>query len=182
MSDKKATVKDVLKILGISAIVISSIALPNIAIAYNSLDKAWKKYKRGDLGRIIKRLHKQQVIKISEKNGETILEISEKGKKKLLKYDFDSLVLSKHRDGKLRVVSFDIPNSKKLARDIFRKKLKELQFKQVQKSIFITAYPCKKEIQFVVNLLGISDYVMVFQLGSIELGTEYKFKKLDYIN
>lgn len=177
MAEERITVKDALKILGVSGLVISSILLPNIAISYNYLGKQWRKYKRGDIGRIVKRLHEQELLSVSEEDGKTVIKLSDKGKQRLLKYDFDNISLPKHRDGKFRVVSFDIPNDKRVARDIFRRKLKDLGFLQVQESIFITPYPCREQIEFIINLLEISEFVMLFQLGKIEFGPKFLFKK-----
>ncbi len=174
---EKLSAKVALKLVAITGLVVSSLALPNIAIAYGSIAREWKKYKRGDIGRIIKRFQKSELIAVREQNGQTVIEISEKGKAKLLKYDFDNLTLKKKRDGKSRVVIFDIPNTKKASRDIFRRKIEGLGFIKLQESVFVSAYPCREEIEFIVNFLFIEKYVSLFQMGKIELGPELQFKK-----
>lgn len=178
MSQEKLTTKDTLQILAVSGVVISALAIPNIAIAYGYLHKKWQRYKRGDIGRIVKRLHKQELVKIGEVNGQTIIELSDRGKLKLLQYNFADLNLKKKRDGKIRMVIFDIPNKKKQARDMFRSKLKELGFIKIQESVFLTPYICQKELEFIVNYLEIADYVMLFQIGKTEIGPDFEFKHM----
>lgn len=176
--NSKLTAKEALKLIGIIGVVISSVFAPNLPIAYHKLSKEWKKYKNGDIGRVVRRFHKSGLIKFSEKdNGEIVLELSDKGKTRLLKYDLDNMHLKKHHDGKMRVLIFDIPRDKNQHRDIFRNKLKELGFKRLQDSVFMSPYPCRDEVEFMVNLLGLQDNVILFQVGKTELGLELKFKK-----
>jgi len=159
----KLTVKDTLKILGISTLAVSSLAVPGIGIAYKQLSKEWRRYKKGDIGRIVKRLHRQDLVRISDNEGKTTIELSDKGKNKLLQYNFEELSLKRKRDGKLRVVIFDIPNTKKLSRDVLRRKLKELGFIKIQESVFLTPYICQDELEFIINYLNLTDHVMLFQ-------------------
>lgn len=174
----KLTAKEALKLIGVSGIVISSVFAPNLPIAYHKLSKEWKKYKNGDIGRIVRRFNKSGLVKFTEKaNGEIVLELSDKGKTKLLKYDLDNLTLKKRHDGKMRILIFDIPRLKNQHRDIFRQKLKQLGFQSLQDSVFISPYPCRDEIEFMTQILEIQDNVILFQVGKTELGLELKFKK-----
>lgn len=176
--NSKLTAKEALKLIGITGIIISSVFAPNLPIAYYKLSKEWKKYKNGDIGRVVRRFHKSGLIKFSEKdNGEIVLELSDKGKLKLLKYDLDNLTLKKRYDGKMRVLIFDIPREKNQHRDIFRQKLKEMGFKSLQDSVFVSPYPCRDEVEFMTQILGIQDNVILFQVGKTELGMELKFQK-----
>jgi DNA-binding transcriptional regulator PaaX len=169
---------DVLKVLGIGAIVLGSVAIPGLPVALASAHKMWKNINKKDLGRIIKRLERQEMIKISEQGNKTAIEITEKGKKRLLEYDFENIELkSQRRDGKWRMVIFDIPETKRNSRDVFRRKLVQLNFTMLQESVFASAFPCKKEIDFLCHYLGISDYVTLVKLDSIERGEKLIFKQ-----
>ena len=110
MQEKKIVTRDVLKAFALGGIVVASLAMPNLPIALGILHKAIKQSKSKELGRIIKRLEKQEMVTIRE-NGENIsIEITEKGRKRLLTYDFEQMHLTaKKRDGKWRLVIFDIP-------------------------------------------------------------------------
>ena len=51
-------------------------------------------------------------------------------------------------DGHWRIIFFDIKESKKNVRDALRHHLKNLNCYPLQKSVFVTPYPCKEEIDF----------------------------------
>ncbi|OGG79169.1 hypothetical protein A3A39_03565 [Candidatus Kaiserbacteria bacterium RIFCSPLOWO2_01_FULL_54_13] len=67
----------------------------------------------------------------------------------------------KRWDGKWRIVLFDIPNYMKAARDAFAATLKRLEFVHVQKSVFISPYPCEEEIEVVSDYFGVSENVEI---------------------
>lgn len=172
------TTKEILKAIAISSIVVASTAVPGLPRALTSGYKAWKKFDQKDLGRIIKRLEKQEMISISTKASQITIEITEKGKKRLLEYDFERIELSaKKRDGKWRLIIFDIPEDKKRNRDAFRRKLLQLGMIRFQDSIFASAFPCKKEVDFLCHFLNISDYVTLVSLNEIERGEQLIFKQ-----
>lgn len=178
MAEDGITTKDVLKILAVSGIVISSMIVPTAPMAAGAALKIWKKYHRKDLGRIFKRLEKQQMISFKEKDEQTLIEITEKGKRRLLEYDFENISIKKKKiDGKWRLVIFDIPEDKKSSRDSFRRKLLQMEFIRLQDSVFATCYPCKKEIDFLVHYLGISDFITLIKVDQIERGEKLIFKR-----
>lgn len=178
MNDKKILTKDVLKVIAVSGILIGSVALPTLPMAVGVAIKIWKNINKKDLGRIIKRLEKQEMISFIEKDNQIAIEITDKGKKRLLEYDFKNIRLkNKKRDGKWRLVIFDIPEEKKNARDVFRRKLLELDFIRLQDSVFVSAFPCKSEIDFLCHFLEISDYVTLVSLDKIERGEKLLFKE-----
>ncbi|MBI2011891.1 CRISPR-associated endonuclease Cas2 [Candidatus Daviesbacteria bacterium] len=172
------TAKETLKLIGLGSLVIASFAAPGLPLAFNFVSKEWKKYKRKELGRIIKRFTEQEVVSFREENGKQVIGLTEKGRSRLLSYDFENLQLkSKRRDGLFRVLVFDIPENKKKNRELFRQKLKELGFIRMQDSVFVSAFPCKDEIDFICNYLGISRHVTLFSIRKIERGEELIFKK-----
>lgn len=178
MSEDKITTKDVLKIIAVTGIIVSSLIIPTTPMAAGAALKIWKKYKRKDLGRIFKRLEKQAMISSREKDGQTLIEITEKGKIRLLEYDFENIAIKKKKiDGKWRLVIFDIPENKRNSRDSFRRKLLQMEFIRLQDSVFATCYPCKKEIDFLVHYLGISNFVTLIKVDQIERGEKLIFKR-----
>ncbi|MBL7045102.1 MAG: hypothetical protein ISR98_00675 [Parcubacteria group bacterium] len=98
-------------------------------------------------------MKKQRLVKIYYKNGEEVIEITEKGKKWLLKYKLDDMEIKKPKkwDGLWRIVIFDIPEKRKKARNAINLKLKNLGFYPIQKSTFIYPYECRNEIDFVAE-------------------------------
>lgn len=178
----KPTSKEVLKIIAIGGAIGISMVLPQAPIAFSFISKEWKKYKSRDLGHVVRRFIKQEVVSISERNGKQIIKLTEKGKQRLLEYDFDKLeLIARKRDGFFRVIIFDIPEDKKKNREVFRRKLQELGFIRMQDSVFVSAFPCKDEIDFICNYLNISKYVTMFSINKVERGEELVFNKFQTI-
>ena len=174
---KKIYTKDVLKVLAAGGLLVGSVAIPSLPIALGAVYKVWKDVNKKDLGRIMKRLEKQEMISFKEQANKTIITITEKGKRRLLAQDFENITLkAKKRDGKWRLVIFDIPEGKKANREVFRRKLIQLGFLRLQDSVFASAFPCKEEIDFLCHYLEISDYVTLAILDRIERGEQLIFK------
>ena len=82
---------DVLKVVAAGSIIVGSAVIPSLPMILVGAIKLWKDVNRTDLGRIIKRLEKQEMIAIRDKDGKASIEITEKGKKRLLEYDFENI-------------------------------------------------------------------------------------------
>ncbi len=174
--------RDVLKVIGAATLVVSAVTIPNLPIALMATYKAWQQFNKKDLGRIIKRLEKQEMISIKENGNKLSIEVTEKGKRRLLEYDIENIeIKSLKRDGKWRLIIFDIPEEKRNNRDTFRRKLLQLGCIRLQDSIFVCAYPCKNEVDFLCNYFEISDYVTLVVVDKIERGEQLIFKEfIDY--
>jgi len=128
----------------------------------SSIPKELEKVKRKYLNRAIKRLYESKLVDIKEdKNGNTILVLSEKGKKKILIYNIENLKLKRQSkwDGYWRIFIFDIPEKFKRERHILSKKLKEIGIYPLQKSVYIYPFDCKDELDFIVEYFGFKKYV-----------------------
>ena len=79
-------------------------------------------------------------------------------------------------DKKWRIVIFDIPQELHNKRNWLRKKLRNMGFYMVQKSVFAFPYPCEDELGDICSHLDISDYVDVLIASSIGF-KEQKIKK-----
>lgn len=90
----------------------------------------------------VKRLVIQGIVE--EKDGK--FRLAKKGKSLLQKIFSIKKTLNKKWDGKYRVVIFDIPEKKKKLRNWIRDELYDLNYKLLQKSVFIGRYPLTKEI------------------------------------
>lgn len=64
-------------------------------------------------------------------------------------------------DGRWRVVIFDIPQELHTSRLKLGRKLKNLGFYTLQKSVFVFPYPCEEELGYICRDLKVSDYVDV---------------------
>lgn len=170
MGEKYSTkdlTKAILIIAAAGVMVPALVAFPGLGYALKPFLK--KDYQASRVKNTIKRLQKQQFISITEMNGETKIEISDKGRKRVLAYKIDELRLTNKKwDGNFRLVIFDIPETKRIARDFLRAKLKELGFYQLQKSVLITPWECKEIIDFVKFYYDVPNDVSLLMVKKLE--------------
>ena len=128
----------------------------------DSVSKEWKRINQTRLREIIREFYQEKLVDWREKEDGTIeIVLTEKGKLKALRGKIDQLEIEipKNWDHLWRVVIFDIPEKKKKAREALRKKLKDLGFIELQKSVFIFPYECREEIEFIVEIFNVRRYV-----------------------
>lgn len=175
--DKKyISVKVVLKLVAAGAFLTASLAMPNLPLALKPFLKngnefeAWKRFNIPYLKRSIKRLEKQKLVEIDEENGLQIVKITNNGRKKILQYALDKLTINKPKiwDGRWWLISFDLPEKIATKRKIFVEYLSVWNFYPMHKSVYLHAYPCLKEVDFLREYLGISEYVRIFTVAEIE--------------
>lgn len=114
------------------------------------------------LYRAIREFERDKLISYHEdENGYIRIVLTERGKEHALVYHIEhmGLRIPKQWDGRWRLVLFDVPEKKRVARDALRIKLKELGFKELQHSIHIVPYPCKDEVNFLVEFFDIRPWV-----------------------
>ena len=144
------------------------------------IPKELKKYKRAQLLRALSKLkERNQVTHVMEQKNIITVNITSDGKTCLKKFDFDNLSIQRPKvwDQKWRMVIFDIPEKKKLAREALREKLKDLGLIKLQDSIWVTPFPCEQEINLIKSVFNLSDYWLdVIVTDNIGL-REYQFRK-----
>ena len=114
--------------------------------------------------------------------GTVALTLTADGKERILNYNLDTLEIKKQDkwDGLWRIVIFDIPESKKRARDALSLKLKNMGTLAIQKSVFVCPYECKDEIDFVVEFFSLKPFVrfLIVKDVDIELDLKKRFNLL----
>lgn len=143
--------------------------------------KEWKDVDRQYLYRAIREFKKERLVDWKEKpDGSIRVVLSDLGKKRVLEYNFDAMKIKipPHWDGKWRIVFFDIPEKRRKARDALRKKLKELGFYELQKSVFVFPYECRNEIDFIIEFFEIRPFVRYAEMTNPtnEAGLKIKFR------
>ncbi|MBI4059665.1 CRISPR-associated endonuclease Cas2 [Candidatus Giovannonibacteria bacterium] len=140
-------------------------------------DHVWYGIDRKQLYVALERLKLKGVVAFI-KSGDGIEKVllTQPGRARALRYQFQNLELQKPKrwDKKWRLVLFDIPEAKKKIRDALRRKLKDLGFHEFQKSVFVCPYPCRDEINFVINFFDIADHVWYLET---RLVPDYVFRK-----
>ena len=158
--------KEILKALAIGAILASSLALPNLpqVLKFLGVVGAKDKYR---VKRTIYNLKDKRLVDFYE-NG--VIEITEKGKKKILQYDIEemNIKIPANWDGYWRIVIFDIPEKFKKARNALSKKIKDLDFFPLQKSVFVYPFECRDEIDFISEFFGVGKFVQYIVAKKID--------------
>jgi phenylacetic acid degradation operon negative regulatory protein len=118
----------------------------------------------------LKRLEKKGLIKFTDA---TSFILTKGGRDILLKFEIDDIKLPnfdpRKWDGKWRVLIFDISETIRAVRDIFRSKVQELQFYNLQKSVYVTPQPCEEEILELARMLRIEKSVQVLEVTKLGL-------------
>lgn len=179
MRTKGELAKDILIAMGTGLVIAAAILLPGSTQMFLPLAKKFKTRKHSFV-KSLKILKRDRLVDFRINDNVCKIIITEKGKKKLLEYDLDSLEIKKPKrwDGIWRIVTFDIPEKKRQARDALRQRLKELGFHQLHKSVFIHPYPCLDEIQFIEEIFKIGPYINFIEACKIE-GDDWLKSKFD---
>ena len=132
--------------------------------------KEWKGLSGKQIKRSVVALENFGVVKTKKnKDGTMDIVLTEKGKKMAATFSLDSLKIKKpiKWDKKWRVVIFDIPEQKRKLRDVFRKQLKQLGFRELQYSVWIHPYNCVGEIQYLIDFYNVPRYVHLLEATTL---------------
>lgn len=133
------------------------------------LHREWKNIDKNYLWRVIKEFKHDRLVEYREHpNGLISIILTEEGKKRSLKFNVDSLTIPKPTiwNHCWHLVFFDVPEKKRRGRDALRLKLRELGFYEWQKSVFVHPYPCRDQIDFVVEFFELRPFVRYGDLSN----------------
>ena len=155
---KSEIVKDVLTWLAMVGAIYIAATSPYFIRNFLRNIKRFKKYPKEKLSSIFSRLKRQGLIEIKRKGKQFYISLTDEGKKKAGRFQIDALRIKRPKkwDGKWRLVIFDISEMKKFLRELFRGKLKEMGFYQLQKSVWVHPFDCQAEIELLREFFGLS--------------------------
>lgn len=159
----------ILKTLALGGMILTCVALPGMAQVLAMFQPKNQK-DRNRLRRSFDGLEKRKYLKIYQRGGKDVVEVTEGGKRKILEYKLNELKIkpSKVWDKKWRVVMFDIPERRRRARNALSRILKEIGLVQLQKSVFIGPFECRNEIDFISNYFHVRDYVNYLEVARVD--------------
>lgn len=171
-------VKDVLKLLAAGVVLTTVVLFPGIAAIGPVLEKAqkrrekkeWEKFNLWRLRQVIKRLEKQKAVEIID----DVVKITEKGTKKLLRFNIENMQLKEKTDGKWRLIVYDVAELRKGERELFRLMLKKLKCLPLQESVYLTPFVCDDEIEYLRNIFDIGNEVKVIKVSGLENEIAYR--------
>jgi phenylacetic acid degradation operon negative regulatory protein len=133
------------------------------------------KYRKHKFYQLVSRSLKTRFIEKIEKDGEIYIRITSEGQKTIQR-DFPMLLLQNRKwDKKWRIVMFDVEEINKKIRDRLRRKLKELGFGMLQKSVFISPHDIVKDFSEFAEAAGINDYLYLLETHNLIIGDEREF-------
>lgn len=115
-------------------------------------------------------LEKQGYIKRYKGGKKNLIKLTKIGQEKAMRYVIKDWQIEKPKiwDKKWRIVIFDIPNDKKILREIVRQRLKYWGFHQLQESVFVYPFDCNKEVSALKYAYNLGKYVQYLVAESIE--------------
>lgn len=164
MIDKESNSGKIIRALGMGVGI--TVALTNRRTNYNLTNLLVKEIfglnkKPKNIPHYFLKLRKQRLIEIKKEGALDRIVLTEKGRKICLRFNYEDLEIKQSRiwDRNFRVIVFDIPENKRVARNSLREKMKELGCVKFNDSVWVYPYPCQREIDFIANYWGIGKYV-----------------------
>lgn len=176
MSKRETTSKivdEVIRFAAVAGVVTTGMAIPNAMIALEkplnallgSLDK--RDHER-ELRRIVSNMKSQgYLVAGSYDHG---LQLTDKARQRLAKIQFDDLRIEPVAswDGFWRIILYDIPEHKKGSRNALNGTLRRLGCFQLQRSVWITPFPCRKELEIVCAEYDVDEFVTYFEARNLD--------------
>lgn len=137
----------------------------------------WKEINRSNLNRAVRSLHRSHLVcEHKHKDGSTTMVLTHEGKKMALRYNLATLTLKKSKvwDGRWRVVMYDVPEEKRALREDLLRTLKRLGFYELQQSVLVFPYECRKELEFFIEAYDAREYIRYMEADYIDDATEVK--------
>lgn len=135
--------------------------------------EAWEDIDQRSFNRSLRSLCEMRLLEeIRRPDGTITLRLTDQGKRYAKREEFFGSTLQIKRPKKWdrlwRIVMFDIPEKKRLFRDILRDHLKNIGFKELQHSVFIFPFPCESEMLALTELYSATRYVRIITAQKID--------------
>lgn len=116
---------------------------------------------KSELSQALKRLREGGLIEQVKLADDIILKLTKEGKELVDDGSKESW------DGKWRIVIFDIPEEKRIIRNLFRRNLKKWGFKHLQKSVWMSKRNIFDKLESYVKDLGIEKWAIVMEVNRL---------------
>ena len=115
----------------------------------------------------IRSLERRGYVKIDYKSDSIIL--TRKGEIKLVENSSDEMI-----DGKWRMLSFDVPEQFAIKRDQFRRSIKRIGYRQIQKSLWGCPFARADKVELIIEELKLKDYVAYLLVEKTDIDQHLK--------
>ena len=128
-----------------------------------------KEKSRKNFAKTIQYFKERGYLKILRIKGKNTAVITTKGIDKLFKIKLKLTGNKKRKDGKWQMVLFDIPENKRRDRDHFRRGLRYLGYKRLQKSIWVCQYDVLKETKDLIKRYKLNSFIELLLVEKVGL-------------
>ena len=172
-------VKDIFSWLFIGGAVVLAATSPYFVHNLLFGSKRFKKYAKRTISTTFDRLRRSGVLSIESRNNQIYVSLTPEGKKKAGIFQINDLKIKIPRqwDKKWRLLTFDIAHTRRILREALRGKLKQLGFRQFQKSIWIHPFHCSAEIILIKGFFGLTDKEVQLIVAE-DIGNEEEWKRV----
>jgi hypothetical protein len=134
------------------------------------LSRMFIRYYPSSVERAVIKLWRKGFVDVKDMAEGYIVVLTEKGKTEVMKYDLENMSVEQQSswDGKWRMVIFDIASGNDRVRHKLLDLLKSMGFFRMQKSVYIHAYPCVKQIKFIREVLGLPHSIKLATIEHLE--------------
>lgn len=182
------TIEDALRLVGTGLFISSLFLFPGAGLGIKAImdecdrrqrerEKAeFAKFNLSRLRYALHRLHQQKAVQIVDTPQGSAVRLTEKGRMRMLQYTLDEMIVRAppQWDRKWRIILYDVGNAKKRQQTLFRSMLKRLKMIPIQRSVYLTPYPCEDEISFLREYFDIAEGVLYIVTNTLENEGEYR--------
>ena len=175
---KSEITKDILYWLLIAGAVYIAAGSPSFTRSLIKSYKRWRKYPKRKVYDAFYNLRRQGLIEFEKKGKQIYINLTSEGRKKAGYLQINELEIKRPKrwDRKWRIVIFDISELKKMHREAFRGKLKELGFSLLQKSVWVHPFDCATEIELLQDFFGLKEESLRLIIAE-SLGNDIKLRE-----
>ncbi len=167
---KKGELVKAILLLSVGVAVVAAVCVaPGLSVLCKGLNAKNTK-DRYRIKRALKQMESQGILIRQIKNGKEVLVVSDKGKDKAWSVMRDDLQITRPPkwDGRWRIVTFDIPEKKSKVRREVSFKIKAIGMEAIQDSVFVSPFPCKKEIDDIAQHYNVKKFFIYLEANLIE--------------
>lgn len=122
-------------------------------------------FEKNSLQRTLYRFLKKRILEKYTTNGRKKIKFSRKGLEFLFSHFPDFKKMNKKWDGRFRLVFYDLPNDRHNSRKRLREILKQLGFRPLQLSVWISPFRVKDELEEYLKNACLSEYVRILEIS-----------------
>lgn len=174
-----------LGVIGALGIVSIATVAPNIFKVAKAVPKLRKMLRKNNMpaeniSKTFFYLKRHAYVKLTPSKDGYLVEITDKGKKRLQKMSFDKLKIQKSKvwDGCWWLILADIPSkTHRYEADLLRLKIKQMGFYLLQRTVWAYPFDPRVELTFVSAYYGVERFVTIVKASLIDTQDEILLKK-----